>query len=78
MAGWAVDSVGRKPVLILSAVPYLIGWLLLALSGFCRSATGFKYFVLIGRFVSGVGLGWGMLSAPVSGCVHVRVFSDLS
>ena len=66
LAGWAVDSVGRKPVLMLSAVPYLIGWLMLALANFWNSPTGFRCFILIGRFITGIGLGCGMLSAPVS------------
>lgn len=69
-AGWTADLLGRKPTLLLSAVPNLIGWLLLALANYCTTPTLFKFLLLAGRFVTGVATGWSLLCAPVSvhGC----------
>ena len=39
---------------------------MLGVSWFCYNAIGFKILVLTGRFLSGFGMGWAMLCAPVS------------
>ena len=66
IAGWAADGLGRKPALVMSFIPNLIGWLMLAVAQFWDSSTGFKCLVLIGRFFTGFAMGWAMLCSPVS------------
>ena len=65
-AGMAVDTVGRKSALLMSAIPSLIGWLSLTSAHACNNPASFKALLLLGRFFSGCVLGWGMLCAPVS------------
>ena len=66
VAGWSADRLGRKPTLFLTVIPNFIGWSLLGVSWFCYNPIGFKILVLTGRFLSGFGMGWAMLCAPVS------------
>ena len=65
-AGYAVNYVGRKSALMVTAVLNLIGWLLLMSASFWSDPAGLVAFLLIGRFFTGGALGWGMLCAPVS------------
>lgn len=66
IAGWLVDRFGRKSTLILTGLPNFVGWFLLGVSYFITFRPVFVMMLLVGRFFSGVGMGWAMLSAPVS------------
>ena len=66
LAGWGVDILGRKSALLVSAILHLIGWLLLITANLWSITAGFITVLLMGRFFTGCGLGWGMLCAPVS------------
>lgn len=66
-AGFLSDIFGRKLTLILTGLPHLIGWLCLAGSYDLRNINSiFVLFLLLGRFFTGLGMGWAMLIAPVS------------
>lgn len=67
IAGFLSDVFGRKLTLILTGLPHVIGWLFLAGSHDLQSMRPvFILFLLTGRFLSGLGMGWAMLIAPVS------------
>ena len=51
---------------MLGGVPYLIGYLMLSYAHYLPTAVGFKCLLFIGRFVTGVGMGWAGSSGPVS------------
>ncbi|KAM2903325.1 hypothetical protein COP2_003152 [Malus domestica] len=57
-AGRTSDWIGRKYTIVLAGVIFLVGALLM---GF---ATNYA-FLMVGRFVAGVGVGYGMMIAPV-------------
>lgn len=66
IAGWIADHWGRKPALLLAGIPYLVGYLMIALAHLIGDAVAFKTVLLIGRLLSGVGLGWSCMAVPVS------------
>ena len=66
IAGWISDRMGRKPALMLVSIPYLIGYLMITYARFASDPVVFKTILLIGRFFSGVGLGWSSLAVVVS------------
>ncbi len=66
IAGWISDRMGRKPALMLVSIPYLTGYLMITYARFASDAVLFKVVLLIGRFLSGVGIGWASLAAIVS------------
>ena len=66
MAGWSSEGLGRKPTLIISFLPNVFGYLLVAVSWFTECHYAFKTFILAGRFLAGFAMGWSMLTAPVS------------
>ncbi len=66
IAGWISDRMGRKPALMLVSIPYLIGYLMITYARFASNSVLFKVVLLIGRFLSGVGIGWASLAATVS------------
>ena len=57
---------GRRPTLIITLLPYLLGWTLIGVSWFIKNVLAFKVVIMAGRFISGFGLGWAMLIGPVS------------
>lgn len=59
IGGWAIDSVGRKIALMITAIPFTGGWLLI---GFGTNAA----LLNSGRFFSGLGVGMASLIVPVS------------
>ena len=63
IAGFFLELLGRHMTLMLCATPYAIGWLLIMLT---RSTNGRAFLPLlyIGRFFTGVGMGWANISAP--------------
>ena len=66
VAGWVADHAGRKAALMLVGIPYLVGFLIMAYARFITNALIFKVVLLVGRFFTGVGLGWSCLATPVS------------
>ena len=66
LAGWIADSCGRKAALLLVSLPYLSGYLMITYARFCVSPYGFKVVLLLGRFLTGLGVGWSSLATPVS------------
>lgn len=69
-AGLFADVYGRKPALLFSSLPNMIGWLLLSLAQYCRHPAGFKVLILVGRCFTGIALGWSFVVSPVSYLVH--------
>ena len=70
------DLLGRKPSLMLSGVPALIGWLMIALAHMVPSGVqGFYGVLLSGRIMTGVYLGWSVVGVSVSSlklvCIHI-------
>ena len=59
IGGWAIDFVGRKIALMITAIPFTGGWLLI---GFGTNAA----LLNSGRFFSGLGVGMASLIVPVS------------
>ena len=66
IAGWIADHLGRKAALMLVGIPYLFGYLMIVYAHMLSSGTAFKVILLLGRFLTGVGLGWSCLTGPVS------------
>ena len=66
IAGWTVDHFGRKAAIMLVGIPYLSGYLMIVYAHMLNSAIAFKVVLLLGQFLSGVGLGWSCLTGPVS------------
>ena len=83
MAGLLSDRLGRKMTLLLGGLPSMVGWLLVAYSYIPLVDIGgtfdqFYSLLLIGRFFTGVSMGWYSLIVPVSStilctCVHLRL-----
>ena len=63
------NSYGRKASLLMVALPYLIGYLVIVYSQFITNAAAFVATLFVGRFITGVGLGWSCLAVPVSVCI---------
>lgn len=61
-----MEKFGRKPALLFSAVPALIGWVVLAVSNLLPNRSGFLAFMYIGRIVTGFSAGWISFCIPVS------------
>jgi len=59
LGGWMIDFFGRKIALMLTALPFSVGWLMI---GFGK-VPGLLH---AGRFFSGVGVGCASLIVPVS------------
>ena len=66
IAGWIADHAGRKAALMLVGIPYLVGYLMMVYAHFINQALVFKVVLLVGRFFTGLGLGWSCLATPVS------------
>lgn len=58
VAGRTCDWIGRKGTIIFAGIIFFVGALLMGL------ATNYA-FLMVGRFVAGVGMGYGMMVAPV-------------
>ena len=65
IAGWSADGLGRKPSLLLTAVPSTMGWSAIGATWFIKDKLAFDVIILIGRFLTGFGIGWSMFCAPV-------------
>ena len=66
IAGWVADKWGRKISLVLCGLPYLLGYFLIVLASVAATPIAFKALLLAGRFITGIGMGWLFLAAPVS------------
>ena len=66
IGGYSADILGRKPTIIISLLPYFVGWTLLGISWYIKNSIAFKVVILAGRFITGFGLGWISLVGPVS------------
>ena len=66
VGGWVADRWGRKCSMMFCGVPYLIGYALMSYAHYIPSAIPFKVFLMIGRFISGLGMGWASAVSPVS------------
>ena len=65
ISGPIADHWGRKTALMLGGVPYFIGYLTLSYAHYLPTALSFKALALTGRFITGVGMGWATVAAPV-------------
>ena len=68
MIGWPIsDLFGRKISLMLSGIPALIGWLMIATAHLTPFNVDAFYGVLLtGRIMTGVYLGWSIVDVSVS------------
>lgn len=66
IGGLMADKTGRKSVLAASGIPNFLGWLVIVLSYYSRSAWTFKLLILIGRFLTGFASGCLTSAVPVS------------
>ena len=65
-AGWVADRWGRKIALILNSVPYLVGYLMISAAYLITNGVVFKSVLIVGRFITGFGMGWSFLAVSVS------------
>ena len=72
IAGWIADALGRKMALLLVIIPYLGGYLMITYAHYSCNAIGFRAVLFLGRFFSGIGMGWSCLATPVSYLSHAR------
>ena len=70
LGGWLTDYAGRKPSLIMAEIPSFFGYLMIVYASIITNAVGFKFTVMLGRLLTGVGLGWSVLAASV--CESIR------
>ena len=66
MGGVLTDYLGRKPSLVLVVLPHCFGYLSMAYAHMSNHPIVFKMVLMLGRFSTGVGLGWTALVSPVS------------
>ena len=69
LTGWLTDHIGRKNSLLLSTLPFAIGWAITIVSHSLSSsqATEARVLLFTGRFLVGIGVG------STSVCVPVRI-----
>ena len=60
------DRLGRKTSLILNSFPLVSGYFILLSTYLVSNGVVFKVLLMVGRFLTGIGAGWGFVSAPVS------------
>ena len=66
LGGYVTNTCGRKASLLIVALPYFIGYLIIVYSQFITNTAAFVAILFVGRFITGVGLGWSCLAVPVS------------
>ncbi len=57
IAGWLADKLGRKTSIILTSVPYLSGYFIILCAVLAENGVVFKVVLMVGRFLTGVGMG---------------------
>ncbi len=70
IAGYVSDGWGRKTALLLNTLPYLMGYFVIVCSYLANSGAVFKATLMVGRFISGIGMGWSYIVVPVSTTIH--------
>ena len=60
------DYVGRKTSLVLVVLPHFFGYLMMGYAHMIYHPVPFKVVLMFGRFLTGFGVGWTSLVAPVS------------
>lgn len=60
------DRIGRSAALVLMSVPHLIGWLGQAYAQLMPTFDSFVSVLMVGRWFTGFGTGWGSLVITVS------------
>ncbi len=63
------DAWGRKASLIFNPGFYAIGYFIILSTYLSTNGVVFKTFVIIGRFITGIGIGWSSVTVGVSSCV---------
>ena len=66
IAGYVADRWGRKFGLILNSVPYLVGYFVILSAYLATNGIVFKTALMVGRFITGIGMGWTYTVVPVS------------
>ena len=65
LAGLITDRWGRKTALLGVGVPYSLGYLLIIVAQEVEDGDGFKALILMGRIITGLGMGWSCGVCPV-------------
>ena len=65
MSGPVSDRIGRSAALVLMNIPHLIGWLGQAYAHWIPNFDGFITMLMVGRWFTGFGTGWGSLVISV-------------
>ena len=60
------DRLGRKWSMILAGGPFFLGYSILSFAHYSQTASTFKALMLLGKFIAGVGMGWGSALFSVS------------
>lgn len=66
LGAWSSDRIGRRASLLAAGIVSLIGWLLIFIAQYTETATTFKVFLLLGRFMTGMSTGAFGSIVPVS------------
>ena len=65
IGGWIADRWGRKFSLMFCGVPFLMGYLILSYAHYTSEVLLFNVLLMSGRFLAGIGMGWGSSVCPV-------------
>ena len=57
LGAWSSDRIGRQASLLAAGIVSLIGWILIFIAQYTETATTFKVFLLLGRFMTGMTTG---------------------
>ena len=68
IGGIVADRLGRKTSLILNSFPLVSGYFILLSTYLISNGVVFKVFLMVGRFLTGIGVGWALVSVSVSDC----------
>lgn len=68
IGGLVADSWGRKTSLAINITPYLLGYFIILTTYLIQHAATFMAVIVIGRFFTGVGMGWSFTIVPV--CIY--------
>ncbi len=66
IGGWIADKFGRKTSLVLDSMPFLSGYFVILSSYLTNSGVYFKVLLIVGRFLTGIGMGWAHVAVGVS------------
>ena len=75
LAGVIADHWGRKTSLVLSSVPYFTGYCMISYGHYLPTATSFKSILLVGRFLTGIGVGFSYSLCSVGDVAKKMFFS---